>query len=133
MRTILIDNISNQKESEELRSIVSKDYPEIKVYKSNGFGQIPGIISKIIQRKPEIIISAGGDGTINNIINNLMKSNKDQIKNIKLSVIHGGKANDLARILEIPKDTKQALKQIFKVPSLFFASGFKKNLFPIKS
>jgi|ETNmetMinimDraft_2_1059921.scaffolds.fasta_scaffold06128_2 YegS/Rv2252/BmrU family lipid kinase len=114
MRTILIDNISNQKESEELRSIVSKDYPEIKVYKSNGFGQIPGIISKIIQRKPEIIISAGGDGTINNIINNLMKSNKDQIKNIKLSVIHGGKANDLARILEIPKDTKQALKQILK-------------------
>ena len=114
MRAVLIDNISNKKESEELRIIVSKNYPEIKVYKSNGFSQIPKILSKITKGKPEIIISAGGDGTINNIINNLMKLKKDLIKNTKLSVIHGGKANDLARILNIPRGTNQALKQILK-------------------
>lgn len=114
METILIDNISNKKESENLKTLISNNYPKIKVYKSNGFIHIPKILDKAISKNLKIIISAGGDGTINSIINSLMKFNKEKIKNINLSVLHGGKANDLAIILKIPKDTNEALNQILK-------------------
>ena len=58
----------------------------------------------------DVIIAAGGDGTINEIINGIMKSNKKP----RLAVYPAGTANDVANILGMPKNLKKWIKIFFK-------------------
>lgn len=60
--------------------------------------------------KYDTIVVAGGDGTINEVVNAIAtKENRP-----KLGIIPTGTANDLAHSLKIPKDIKKALKIILK-------------------
>ena len=53
-------------------------------------------------------IICGGDGTINHFINSYMKLAENLRKNIKIGIIPCGRANDLARKLEIPFSINKA-------------------------
>ena len=68
------------------------------------------LIKKYVNKGFEHFIVCGGDGTINNFINNLMFLNKKERKNIKIGIIPCGKANDLARELKIPLSIKNAYR-----------------------
>lgn len=48
----------------------------------------------------DIIVAVGGDGTLNEVVNGITKSNKD----VKLGFIPYGTTNDFARTLNIPTD-----------------------------
>ena len=56
-----------------------------------------------VERKYDIVIAAGGDGTINEVVNGLA----EQEYRPKLGVIPVGTTNDFARALTIPRDSIQ--------------------------
>ncbi|MBL7051526.1 MAG: hypothetical protein ISS01_00390 [Nanoarchaeota archaeon] len=112
MKAFIIDNIADKKESENLRKIINKNYPDIKIKKSTEITKLPKILSKIVSEKPKLIICAGGDGTINNVINNIIKIDLQLIRKINFAVIPYGTANDLANQLNINNNAEIAMKQI---------------------
>jgi len=63
--------------------------------------------------KTDTIIVAGGDGTINEVINGLLASEDPVTKEIPLSIIPIGTANVLAKELGIPEDIDGAVHRIF--------------------
>ncbi|MCL2398865.1 MAG: YegS/Rv2252/BmrU family lipid kinase [Defluviitaleaceae bacterium] len=56
----------------------------------------------------KLLVAAGGDGTINLVINALMRHKKD----IPLGIIPAGTANDFASYLKMPKEPKIAAEEI---------------------
>ncbi|MCI1589824.1 MULTISPECIES: diacylglycerol kinase [Heyndrickxia] len=63
-----------------------------------------------VERKYDIVIAAGGDGTINEVVNGLA----EQEYRPKLGVIPVGTTNDFARALHIPRDIEAAVDIIVK-------------------
>lgn len=57
----------------------------------------------------DLIMIAGGDGTINEVINGVLSSGSQSTKNIPLAIIPLGTANVLARELDIPLDIEEAI------------------------
>ncbi|MFJ5717367.1 diacylglycerol kinase [Neobacillus sp. NPDC093127] len=63
-----------------------------------------------VKRKYDIVIAAGGDGTIHEVVNGLA----DQDYRPKLGIIPTGTTNDFARALHIPRDVNTAVDIITK-------------------
>ncbi|MUV38608.1 Diacylglycerol kinase (ATP) [Lentibacillus sp. JNUCC-1] len=61
-----------------------------------------------VERKFDLVVAAGGDGTINEVINGI----SEQEWRPKLGILPGGTTNDFARALNIPRDIKKALEVI---------------------
>ncbi len=59
-----------------------------------------------------MIISAGGDGTSNEVLNGLMKAKKEGCKNITMAVIPVGRGNDFAYSMGVPGDYREAIQAI---------------------
>lgn len=63
-----------------------------------------------VERKFDLIVVAGGDGTINEVIMGIAEKEHRP----KLGIIPAGTTNDFARALHIPRETKQAADIIAK-------------------
>ena len=63
---------------------------------------------RAVEREYDLLIAAGGDGTINEVINGIA----EQSYRPKLGIIPAGTTNDFARALNIPRDIKKALEII---------------------
>ncbi|WP_066063375.1 diacylglycerol/lipid kinase family protein [Neobacillus soli] len=61
-------------------------------------------------REQKIIIAVGGDGTLHEVINGIVKE-----KNITIGFIPGGSGNDFSRGFHIPADPVEALKMILRL------------------
>lgn len=58
-----------------------------------------------VERRFDLVVAAGGDGTINEVI----KGIAEQSYRPKLGIIPAGTTNDFARALQIPRDIKKAV------------------------
>ncbi len=56
----------------------------------------------------DILVSVGGDGTLNEVVNGIYRSKR----NIPLAIYKAGTVNDFANVLEIPDDTNKFYKMI---------------------
>lgn len=80
------------------------------------FTEYPGhanILANQIAKKnleQKIIIGVGGDGTLHEVINGIVKE-----KNITIGFIPGGSGNDFSRGFRIPADPVEALKVILRL------------------
>lgn len=99
------------------RSIVEKLDDIFKKYQCNGYTVVPYRISressledsiKDIDKTYDHILIAGGDGTINQVINLIKSQNID----IPIGVLPTGTANDFANMLKIPSNINKALDKI---------------------
>jgi diacylglycerol kinase (ATP) len=63
-----------------------------------------------VERKFDLIVAVGGDGTINEVINGIA----EQEYRPKLGLIPAGTTNDFARALHIPRDIKKAVDVILQ-------------------
>ena len=73
-----------------------------------GKGKSPKAIAEdAIRQKYQVIVAAGGDGTINGVASALVGNNA-----VKLGVIPRGTLNHFARALEIPTDMEKAVQTI---------------------
>ncbi|MEO0135980.1 MAG: diacylglycerol kinase family protein [candidate division WOR-3 bacterium] len=77
-------------------------------------GHAQHLAREAVKNNFDLIISVGGDGTINEIINGMMEWN-DKVANLPvLGIISAGTGSDLCRTLHIPFDCNHALQIILK-------------------
>lgn len=83
---------------------------ETSCHATTGEGDAVQAAKVAVERKYDIVIAAGGDGTINEVVNGLA----EQEYRPKLGVIPTGTTNDFARALHIPRDIDAAVDIIVK-------------------
>ncbi|MCR2823438.1 diacylglycerol kinase [Lederbergia panacisoli] len=83
---------------------------ETSCHATTGEGDAIKAARTAVQRKFDIVIAAGGDGTINEVVNGLA----EQEYRPKLGVIPTGTTNDFARALNIPRDIDSAVDIIIR-------------------
>ncbi|UFT99933.1 diacylglycerol kinase [Radiobacillus kanasensis] len=81
---------------------------EASAHATTGAGDATEAAKVAVERKYDIVIAAGGDGTINEVINGLA----EQDYRPKLGVIPVGTTNDFARALSIPRNIQKAVDVI---------------------
>jgi diacylglycerol kinase (ATP) len=60
----------------------------------------------------DYVVAVGGDGTINEVVNGLMRS--ERLKSVKLGVMPLGGGNDLAKTLKLPTDWERAFHTLMQ-------------------
>jgi YegS/Rv2252/BmrU family lipid kinase len=73
-------------------------------------GEAVELAQKAADNGAELIVSVGGDGTVNEIVNGIMKSKNDP----SLGIIPLGWANDFIKSTDIPSDIIEACKILIK-------------------
>lgn len=76
---------------------------EASAHATTGEGDAIQAARVAVERKYDIVVAAGGDGTINEVINGLA----EQEYRPKLGIIPVGTTNDFARALTVPRDSIQ--------------------------
>jgi len=69
------------------------------------------ILAQKYASKYDVIVSCGGDGTLNQVINGVMKSGE----NTAVGILPCGTCNDVARTLNIPKKLDQAVDSLLRL------------------
>ncbi|KAB2331168.1 diacylglycerol kinase [Cytobacillus depressus] len=83
---------------------------ETSCHATTGAGDATKAARIAVERKYDLVVAAGGDGTINEVVNGLA----EQEYRPKLGVIPAGTTNDFARALHIPRDIEAATDIIVK-------------------
>src|SRR6476660_2232641 len=78
---------------------------ETSCHATTGEGDATDAARIAVEREYDIVIAAGGDGTINEVVNGLA----EQEYRPKLGIIPSGTTNDFARALHIPRDIGAAV------------------------
>lgn len=81
-----------------------------KVCTTSHQGEAVELAQKAADNGAELIVSVGGDGTVNEIVNGIMKSKN----NPSLGIIPLGWANDFIKSIDIPSDIIEACKILIK-------------------
>ncbi len=81
---------------------------EVHIFRCSKIGDIEKCFEKMDKNYFDLIIASGGDGTVNMIVNGMIKHGI----NTDLAIIPSGTANDFATFLKIPKDPVKAAKVI---------------------
>ncbi len=81
---------------------------DFKVYQTRGPRDAIEAAVRAAEEGFDIVVAAGGDGTVNEVLNGLVGSKSS------LAAIHGGKGNDFAAAVAMPKDIDQACKALLK-------------------
>lgn len=84
---------------------------EVHVFRTIKQGDINEHIRKMEKDKYDAIVISGGDGTINILINALMKYG---LNNIPIGIIPSGTANDFASFLDMPTNIEECCRIICK-------------------
>lgn len=85
---------------------VSKLSPRLKVLVTDGIGSARRLAMELAEQGYELVVAAGGDGTVNEVINGLMTSYAQDPANrqlVKLGILPMGTMNVLAYELGLPK------------------------------
>ncbi|WML37931.1 diacylglycerol kinase [Neobacillus sp. OS1-2] len=103
------------------REVLKRNLPEIleklevagyeaSCHATTGAGDATAAARLAVERQYDIVIAAGGDGTIHEVVNGLA----EQEFRPKLGIIPAGTTNDFARALHIPRDVGAAVDIITK-------------------
>ncbi|WP_163539171.1 diacylglycerol kinase [Gracilibacillus sp. YIM 98692] len=83
---------------------------ETSVHATTGEGDATKAAKYAVKREFDLIVAAGGDGTINEVIQGIA----EQDYRPKLAIIPGGTTNDFARALSIPREIHKAVDVILE-------------------
>ncbi len=104
---IVLNPIAGHSRSDELHELIQKECQQAgvsyEIYETTGREDIAEVTSQACKRTPEIIVAAGGDGTVSGVVQGLVE------KDIPLGVIPVGTGNALARAMGIPLEPAAAL------------------------
>ncbi|MDH5201721.1 MAG: diacylglycerol kinase family lipid kinase [Nitrospirota bacterium] len=105
---VLINNptakqASDKKIAQASHFLVSRGY-HVEVLSTCQRGDAESFAQEAIEKSPSLIIAAGGDGTINEVVNGMVGSE------IPLAILPLGTTNVLAKEINIPENVKGALE-----------------------
>ncbi|MET3697694.1 diacylglycerol kinase [Bacillus oleivorans] len=83
---------------------------ETSCHATTGEGDATRAAAIAVERKYDIVIAAGGDGTINEVVNGLAEKEYRP----KLGIIPVGTTNDFGRAIRVPRSVEQAVDIIIK-------------------
>lgn len=92
---------------------------ETSAHATTGEGDAMEAAKYAVDREFDVVVVAGGDGTINEVINGIAPEEKRP----KLGIIPTGTTNDFARALHIPRQTTKAVDIILNNESMFLDVG----------
>ncbi len=95
--------------AEVLQKLEEAGY-EASCHATTGEGDAIKAARTAVERRYDLVIAAGGDGTINEVVNGLA----EQEYRPRLGIIPTGTTNDFARALHIPRDVEAATDIIVK-------------------
>jgi diacylglycerol kinase (ATP) len=108
----IINPISGTGSKKDLQSLIEKKTAEenipFRIFPSVASGDYTFLLPIIKEEKFTDVVIAGGDGTVSQVVNSLMKSR------VNFGVIPCGSGNGLAYAAKIPKKAEKALDIIFK-------------------
>jgi diacylglycerol kinase (ATP) len=87
---------------------------ETSTHATNAAGDATTEAALAVERRYDLVVAAGGDGTINEVVNGLAEKEYRP----KLGIIPVGTTNDFARALQIPRDIVGAAEIIAKGDSI---------------
>ena len=87
---------------------------ETSCHATTGAGDATYAARVAVERRYDLVIAAGGDGTINEVVNGIA----EQEYRPRLGVIPTGTTNDFARALHIPRDIEVATNIIVKAETI---------------
>ncbi|TLS38069.1 diacylglycerol/lipid kinase family protein [Pseudalkalibacillus caeni] len=90
-----------------IQQILLSAYSSVTIYRTARTGDGAALVRKLIS-EVDVIIGAGGDGTIYELINELCKHDTRPV----FSIIPGGTCNDFSRAIGMSQDPLEAAKQI---------------------
>lgn len=94
-----------------LRKLLSEDYEIIeKLTDRQGHGV--ELALEAIHENATFIIAAGGDGTLNEVVNGVMKASEEQRKKVSIGIFPLGTGNDFARTAKMFKTVKELAEVI---------------------
>ncbi len=99
--------------AEVLQKLENAGY-ETSCHATTGEGDATKAARLAVERRFDLVVAAGGDGTINEVVNGIAE--KDFIP--KLGILPTGTTNDFARALHIPRDIEAAADIIAKGDSI---------------
>lgn len=94
---------------------------QVTVYETSGRENVGQIVQESIQDGAQLIVAAGGDGTISEVVNGLVGHN------IPLGIIPVGTGNNLAQELHIPLNPNDACQLLVDEPQLCYLDVVKAN------
>lgn len=94
-----------KKKIDYIKNFFSVRNLELDIYKSKAIGDLEKQAFKF-SKDYDVFLVAGGDGTINEVVNGMMKAKTRP----SLAILPSGTANDIAAILGAPRNLKRALK-----------------------
>jgi YegS/Rv2252/BmrU family lipid kinase len=107
----IINPISGTRTKKDLQQLIEKKTKEqnipFQIFPSVASGDYGFLHSIIKEQKITDVIIAGGDGTVNQVVNSLMQCE------VNFSIIHCGSGNGLAFAAKIPAKPEKALSVLF--------------------
>ena len=107
-----IIKISNSKIAKRIKEQVRIKFDEnnyqVKISESSFKGETKTLAREAVLNKTDLIVACGGDGTINEIINEIKE------REFKIAIVPIGSGNGIARHFNIPLDISKSLDLILK-------------------
>jgi diacylglycerol kinase family enzyme len=108
--TVILNCTSGSCSGPELRETLSRIFAELgvpaRILLAPGGTQVPELARRAVKENSQIIVAAGGDGTINAVASELMGTS------ITLGVLPVGTWNHFAKDLRIPQDLEGAARNL---------------------
>jgi len=100
----------------EIASFMKKEGLDPSVYTTSGPGDATELTRRALKMGYDLIVSAGGDGTANEVVNGFFSENKPVRESAAAGFISMGTGGDLVRTLGISKDPIEAVKHLLTSP-----------------
>ena len=122
-----------RKKAHEIKEAFQRNLRQCTVAYTRGPGHATILAKKGVLYEYKVIIAAGGDGTVNEVLNGIMSS--DNHRNVTMGIIPIGRGNDFAWSAGIPTNIRKAVELILANRSgkvdvgLCCGSGHKDGLY----
>lgn len=110
-----------KKKAKEIQALFREFGRECTVAYTRAPGHAESLAKRAALYGYDTIVAAGGDGTVNETVNGIMKS---KVSGVRMGIIPIGRGNDFAWMAGIPRNQKKAVKLIAEGKSMKTDVGF---------
>lgn len=106
----LLRNINSR--TKEIELLLSKDF-DISFHISQKSSGSISLSQKAVEEGTDYIVGVGGDGTLNEVINGVMLTDKSKRQNVKVGLLPTGSGNDFAKSMNLDSEVS-SLKRLIE-------------------